>query len=283
MVSSSRVGRWAVAVLAVAVLACGPEEEWSTPSLPPDTLSAAPGSGTEGVEEGVDIADRQAERRAMVAVDSVFPHSPHRTVECQRCHQRPTGHATHRTVECRTCHGQPAGFATLPERSPRECAACHHEDAGQLDCRQCHEADEVGARPVLVAVEATGATEPRVRRLTFSHADHRGRECQACHTTPVTLEFGQECASCHEYHHRQDARCMTCHEPVESTAHSGEVHVGCAGSECHGTAPVLELAPTRNVCQVCHQDLVDHMPGQECTACHVGFGDSLGERAGGGP
>lgn len=75
---------------------------------------------------------------------------------------------------------------------------------------------------------------------------------------------------------------MTCHEDFDVPAHSGDVHAGCAGGGCHGDAPVLSLAPQRNVCQVCHQDLVDHRPGQECTNCHVGFGDSLRDRAGGG-
>ena len=131
-------------------------------------------------------------------------------------------------------------------------------------------------------MKATGAEEARVRRLTFAHDDHATQECLTCHTTSVTLQFGRDCASCHEYHHHQDARCMTCHEQVETPVHTGEVHEGCGGSECHGDAPVLSLTPTRNVCQVCHQDMVDHRPGQECTACHVGFGDNLTERALGG-
>ena len=227
---------------------------------------------------------RQAEHRAMEAVDSVFPHSEHSRLDCQRCHQRPSGHATHDVIECRQCHGRPAGFANLPERTARECAACHHRNAEVRGCQSCHREDAVGARPVLVAIQATGAEEPRVRGLTFDHDDHESRECSTCHTTAVTLRFGRECASCHQYHHQQDARCMTCHEDVSTPAHSGEVHAGCAGGGCHGDAPVLSLAPERNVCQVCHQDMVDHRPGRPCAECHVGFGDSLRERApGGGP
>lgn len=276
-------GRWLLTAVAVVVLAgCGPEEEWAVPKLPPDTLEAVEPEA-EAEEAGPQgIADRQAEERAMELVDAAFPHSAHQTVECQRCHQRPPGHVTHQTVECGRCHGRPARFANLPERTARECAACHHEDAQRLACRSCHEGDEVGARPVLVGIQATGAEEPRVRRLVFDHADHQSQDCLACHTTPVTLQFGEECASCHEYHHSQDARCMTCHEDLDVPEHSGDVHAGCAGGGCHGDAPVLSLAPQRNVCQVCHQDLVDHRPGQECTNCHVGFGDSLRERAGGG-
>jgi hypothetical protein len=276
----------ALAGLTALLAACGgPADEWPVPGLPGDTLTLTRDTaGEETALPDVAIADIQADRRAMTAVDSRFPHSEHRTVECQRCHQRPPGHATHQDQECRACHGRPAGFDNLPERTARECAACHHQDAQQLRCRACHQADQVGARPVLVAVQATGATEARVRRLTFDHDDHQSRECLTCHTTSVTLQFGLECASCHEYHHRQDARCMTCHEQFETPAHSAQVHVGCAGGGCHGDAPVLSLAPTRNVCQVCHQDMVQHRPGRECTACHVGFGDSLRERApGGGP
>ncbi|MDX1673780.1 MAG: hypothetical protein R3314_03165 [Longimicrobiales bacterium] len=275
--------RHALTVLAVVLVAgaCGPEDHWEVPRLPADSL--VPEADTAGAEaEEMALADRQEQRRAMEAVDSLFPHSAHRTVGCQRCHQRPRGHATHRQIECVSCHGRPAGFASLPERTAEECAACHHRDVATRSCRACHERDQVGERPVLVAVRAAGADEARVRRLDFDHDDHASRECRACHTTAVTLEYGRECESCHEYHHTQDARCMTCHVEVESPVHSGSVHEGCAGGGCHGNAPVLSLTPTRNVCQVCHQDLVDHRPGQECTECHIGFGDSLRERAPGG-
>lgn len=274
----------ALSTLTLAVACGGPgEDQWPVPGLPGDTLAIeAETDAGEQAGEGVELADRQADRRAMEEVDAAFPHSAHRTVECQRCHQRPSGHATHRDQECRACHGQPEAFATLAALSPRECATCHHADPGQRPCRSCHAADDVGARPVLVAIKATGADEARVRRLTFDHADHQSRECLTCHTTSVTLQFGRECASCHEYHHRQDARCMTCHQDVETPVHTASVHAGCAGGGCHGDAPVLSLSPTRNVCQVCHQDRVDHNPGIECTVCHVGFGDSLRDRAAGG-
>ena len=278
--------RWRIPMLlavATLMLGCGPEPDWAVPELPPDSLTPELTDTSAVAEEvGEDLADRQAERRAMVAVDEAFPHSEHRTIDCQRCHQRPPGHATHDRIECRACHGRPAGFASLPERTARECAACHHSEVETRSCRSCHEADEVGARPVLVAIQAAGADEPRVRTLTFDHDDHQSRECLTCHTTSVTLRFGRDCASCHEYHHQQDARCMTCHVDVRTEAHSGDVHAGCGGGGCHGDAPVLSLAPERNVCQVCHQDMVDHRPGRECTACHIGFGDSLRERAGGG-
>lgn len=271
-------------VLAIVLAGCGPTEDWTVPGLPPDTLTAALEDTTAGVESaGEALAARQAERRAMVAVDSVFPHSEHRTVECHRCHGRPPGHATHADIQCRACHGRPAGFANLPVKTPRECAQCHHvREAPSRGCRACHSEDEVGARPVLVAIQAAGAAEPRVRTLDFDHRNHESRECLTCHTTPVTLQFGRDCKSCHEFHHTQDARCMTCHVGVETPIHTNNVHSGCAGSQCHDNAPVLSLTPTRNVCEVCHQDRVDHRPGQECTACHIGFGQSLRERGGGG-
>ncbi len=278
---STRAGLWLTVVL---VAGCGPQESWTVPGLPPDTLTAALEDTTaaaEGVGEA--LAARQAERRAMVAVDSLFPHSIHRDVSCQRCHGRPPGHATHDTVQCRACHGRPAGFASLAVTPPRECATCHHvRQAPVRGCRACHNEDQVGPRPVLVAIKAVGAAEPRVRTLDFDHENHVSRECRTCHTTPVTLQFGLECKSCHEFHHTQDARCMTCHVDVNTPVHTNTVHSGCAGSQCHGNAPVLSLTPTRNVCEVCHQDRVDHRPGRECTECHIGFGASLRERGGGG-
>lgn len=275
---------WCLPLLLLLVLAaaCEPEASWEVPQLPGDSLVLETDDTLGTVDEEMPLAERQEQRRALAAADAVFPHSEHREVECQRCHERPRGHVTHRQIDCSACHGRPAAFTGLPQRTARECAACHHRNVETRACQACHDQDRVGERPVLVAVQAAGAEEPRVRRLDFDHDDHESRECLACHTTSVTLEFGRECASCHEYHHTQDARCMTCHVEVDTPVHSGEVHEGCAGGGCHGDAPVLGLSPTRNVCQVCHQDLVDHRPGQECTNCHIGFGDSLRERAEGG-
>lgn len=271
-------------ILPVLVLAAcsGPDDagEPAADAVVTEEAAAAEARAAERAEaERQNLADRRADRLAMEEVDAVFPHSEHRTLECQRCHQRPPGHETHMDAACNACHGQPAGFANLPERTPRECAACHHTDVQTRSCRSCHPSDRVGARPVLVTVRAAGAEEPRVRRLTFDHANHTTRECTSCHTTPATLRFGRECASCHEAHHRQEAECSACHVSVGAPAHDADVHQGC--SECHGDAAVLALEPTRNVCLTCHQDMADHRVGQQCTACHIGSWPARPARGGG--
>lgn len=264
-----------LAVLAVVVLAaCSPPGGDTGGAEGGERLEAAAGTAsTSGVGAAVDSARRtlaaqHEDRVAMEQVDARFPHSEHRAIECRRCHQRPPGHQTHLDAPCNACHGRPVGFAGLPERTPAECASCHHRDVGPQDCRSCHTADQVGPTPVLVSVKAAGAAEGRVRRITFDHGDHAGRACTSCHTTPGTLQFGVDCGTCHEAHHTQTAPCMTCHESVGPPTHTAAVHAGCGGGGCHGDAPVLDLTPTRNVCLGCHQDLVEHKPGQECTACH---------------
>ncbi len=270
-------------VLVLLMTACGGGDE---PEAEPsgDTLEVTQVATAEADEprerERTTLADRREDRLAMEEADAVFPHSEHRTVECQRCHRRPPGHATHLNAECNACHGRPAGFANLPTRTPRECAACHHADAADQGCRACHESDQVGPRPVLVSVQAGGSEEPRVRRLTFDHSNHTSRECATCHTEPATLRFGRDCAACHEAHHHQEAECASCHVSVGPPAHTADVHEGCA--ECHGDAPALALEPTRNVCLTCHQDMADHRAGQRCTACHIGSWPS-GAARGGGP
>jgi hypothetical protein len=242
-----------------------PREEPAEAGLP--AVTASP-SEAEAEESRSGPAVRLAERREMEEADAVFPHSEHRSLECQRCHRRPPGHATHTDAACTTCHGRPAGFANLPARSSGECAACHHVGVTSGQCRTCHASDDVGARPVLVAIQAAGAAAARVRPIAFDHARHTRVDCTTCHTTPATLQFGRECGSCHEPHHRQEARCATCHPSVPATAHDASVHSGCAGGGCHTAAPTL--APTRNVCLTCHLDMAEHKAGRECIECHAG-------------
>lgn len=216
------------------------------------------------------LADVRSGRRAMEQVDRAFPHSEHRDVGCRRCHLRPEGHVTHRDAECGACHGRPAEFASLPDRTAAECAACHHADVTAEQCSGCHSVDRVGERPVLVSIQPSGADSARVRRLVFNHADHRARACTSCHTAGPTLRFDRGCGSCHEAHHAEGARCLTCHIEVDTPAHDARVHAGCAGSDCHEPSALPTLVPTRNLCLACHQELQDHKPGQTCTQCHRG-------------
>ena len=51
-------------------------------------------------------------------------------------------------------------------------------------------------------------------------------------------------------------------------AHPPEVHVSCSGSECHADPPFPEPVRTRVGCLWCHEEQVDHEPGQTCVDCH---------------
>lgn len=234
---------------------------------------AAPASGTSEQTDRTTTAE-WSERRLIAEVDAAFPHSEHRTVECERCHQRPATHVTHTEMECVGCHARPAGFASLPDRSRRECASCHHADT-ERSCRSCHQTDEVGPLPVLATVKVGSSDNVRVRKLSFAHSVHASRDCRSCHDDPVTRHFEGDCSSCHAEHHTRDASCATCHADAAVPAHTNAVHAGCAGGGCHEDAVVLALQPTRNVCLTCHAGLAPHKPGQECTTCHVGFTESL--------
>lgn len=250
-----------------------------TSTAPELTGTTTEPTGTSPAPTGRSTTAAWSERRLVAEVDAAFPHSEHRSVDCELCHQRPATHRTHTDMECVGCHARPAGFAMLPERSARECASCHHADP-ERSCRSCHESDDVGPRPVLATVAVAGGDLVRVRNLSFAHAVHSGRECQVCHEDPVTRHFDGDCASCHAEHHTPDAACASCHTDADVPVHTNAVHAGCAGGGCHGDAVVLALQPTRNVCMTCHTDLATHRPGRECTTCHVGFSESLGGAGG---
>ena len=123
-------------------------------------------------------------------------------------------------------------------------------------------------------------TNPR-RELSFSHAAHTPIACAQCHSTPVTLAANRSCASCHGDHHTPERSCRGCHVSPQRV-HTRVVHQGCAGSGCHSDAATLALAPTRNVCLVCHQTQVNHMTGRDCGTCHNVAWRPSG-RAGAGP
>ena len=107
--------------------------------------------------------------------------------------------------------------------------------------------------------------------LDFRHDRHAFPEagCTVCHSSPVTLSVPPEktCNSCHAKHHEPDIQCRNCHVTAKAV-HTREVHLGCAGSQCHALSTVQGLQAKRNVCLVCHQTMVNHKPGKECAACH---------------
>ncbi len=214
-------------------------------------------------------------RQALASVDYAFPHSKHAGVDCLRCHRRPTSHVTHPEAPCTACHGRPTVLASLPRPDRMECLGCHHANAPDRPCERCHEAAPRDPIPQRLAVITAGGRAPRARTVLFDHARHAGRACTGCHTTPVTRAFGAGCGSCHESHHRAEAECATCHDGRGIGAHTDRSHLGCAGAECHEDRTVLALAPTRNVCLICHGARIDHYPKQECATCHVGFGETI--------
>ncbi|NIQ60185.1 MAG: hypothetical protein GWN71_44780, partial [Gammaproteobacteria bacterium] len=77
----------------------------------------------------------------MPAEEESFPHSPHRRLECARCHTA-VPHGMHGTADCMDCHPQPAWYAGQSVPSPRECLACHHDPDRARDCVSCHRTDE---------------------------------------------------------------------------------------------------------------------------------------------
>jgi nitrate/TMAO reductase-like tetraheme cytochrome c subunit len=182
----------------------------------------------------------------------------------------PFSHATHRSVSCTSCHSSRERHGQLVLQSARDCMACHHDPARTTaDCTSCHERAALPARAaVATTVRTSTRLEPRTRTLPFSHAEHTTIACNDCHTAGVTLA-PRACTDCHTEHHRATANCSSCHEQPARAAHPRSVHHGCGGSGCHADAAVLALAPTRSVCLVCHQNLVNHQPGRDCASCHA--------------
>ena len=182
-------------------------------------------------------------------------------------------HSQHRGVECSACHTMEGSHGRVTVTSIRDCRSCHHTAPVADECATCHTRAEV--RQVQRQVTRTmdmriGSLDRPRRSLPFAHAVHEDLACAECHTEGLTLSAAAvSCSGCHGEHHEPDMECRACHATPADNAHDAQVHLGCAGSGCHGDPPVRGVPRTRDFCLVCHQDLVDHRPGRNCEDCHA--------------
>ncbi|MDP2498623.1 MAG: hypothetical protein Q8W44_11645 [Candidatus Palauibacterales bacterium] len=197
----------------------------------------------------------------------------------------PFRHAEHTEVACTDCHSTEEGHGTLTVTSIRGCRSCHHSGSTAEPCTDCHERSELraaGSYPVTSDLVMSVDTV-RGRDLPFDHASHEDLECAECHSDGTELSAGSvRCAECHEEHHGAEVRCVSCHREAPEETHTLAVHATCSGSGCHEAATLPVTTRTmarspRNVCLTCHQDQVDHRPGERCARCHL-----LPEGEGGG-
>lgn len=194
-----------------------------------------------------------------------FPHFAHEELGCRVCHEAPRGHAVHQGLQCAECH-RASARATRQSLSPEECMACHHSPERDIPCSSCHDAPgpRTTSQQVRLAVWATA----RQRSLPFDHGRHAEVTCNACHQQRPSMAPTRSCASCHEDHHRVDARCQSCHVQPSAGVHDAGVHLTCSGAGCHDAPDVQAMAQTRAVCLVCHQAQERHEVGRECVECH---------------
>jgi hypothetical protein len=182
-------------------------------------------------------------------------------------------HAEHRRIACLTCHTTTSRTATLTFTPPRGCQICHHQRPARSDCAACHQAEEVApALPVTMQVTVP-REEPRAREVGFEHGEHGEIACVQCHTEPVSLAPEPDvatCTACHDDHHVARRDCAACHRTDQvMEAHQPPVDAHQRCDQCHTSATVSALEPTRSFCLACHPSEVDHYEQKECTTCHL--------------
>jgi nitrate/TMAO reductase-like tetraheme cytochrome c subunit len=187
--------------------------------------------------------------------------------------QGPTfNHAQHRTVSCTRCHQSTGEHGGLVIKTLEDCRNCHHTQPVADDCVVCHDSpDRLTKKFSMPQVMKFSFGKTVHRDLTFTHAPHKALDCSECHTEgPDRSAQAIQCSSCHAQHHQPTNDCTVCHRQPPPSAHPPEVaHVTCTGSSCHKAPPFKTVPRTRQACLVCHQDLRDHRPGQECADCHL--------------
>ena len=160
--------------------------------------------------------------------------------KCSDCHSESDLHGGQLGTQCDACHGSKAwtsdltfdhdmtAFPLLGMHVVAGCGECHdnkrfHDTSGA--CVDCHAKDDEHEQSL-----GTGCGDchnPNAWNLwRFDHdrstdfplrGEHRGLECQACHSAPMTdsVQLSQSCGACHSLDdpHRGGfgERCETCH------------------------------------------------------------------------
>jgi hypothetical protein len=195
-----------------------------------------------------------------------FPHENHVGINCRVCHEAPKGHTTHASVGCPNCHRSSA-FITDKVLTKADCLTCHHGGTNGRTCTDYHQAPPgpmVVERQIKLSVWPT----PRTRSLPFDHALHKSEACVSCHKAMPNLKPTEPCGTCHEKHHRPEARCMTCHQQPPPGTHTLDAHLNCNTAGCHNEPVTEHMTEVRSVCLVCHQQQENHEPGRVCAQCH---------------
>ncbi|HUH12389.1 MAG TPA: NapC/NirT family cytochrome c [Longimicrobiales bacterium] len=248
---------------------------------------------------------------------------------CHNPHVQATPAAAVQSCASAGCHTTPDTLTPMHRGlAPgvlENCTTCHeaHEfRIGEVSCLSCHQdiyEDDAGVVPRRTAgalpvgagmhpdlfaalMHGNGATAPpalpraaksaaQQDTVRFTHADHRGVECTACHTSErthggLTVTGLRDCRSCH---HTAPvvSRCTACHQARELTgtkrvaqtfdlsvrqgtqrrtlpfAHSE--HQGLECVRCHRGGVELSASAVR--CDACHGD--HHTTTSSCIRCHA--------------
>jgi len=258
--------RWtALVALFVVGSSCGGPEETGEAALEPQAATAAATVAAPPQQEAPVRRYLPDEMRRSTRAEN-FPHSAHVELSCRVCHAAPRGHTVHTGLQCAECH-RASALATRQSLTPAECQACHHDPARNLPCTQCHGAP--GPRTTEQRFRLGVWPAARTRALPFDHARHASQDCATCHQDRPSMAFTRTCGSCHENHHRADARCIACHDAPPATAHDVQAHVTCSGAGCHNAPDVEAIKDRQAVCLVCHRAQEQHGGGRECVDCHV--------------
>jgi nitrate/TMAO reductase-like tetraheme cytochrome c subunit len=217
---------------------------------------------------------------------------------CTTCHQPHTWRVDGKN--CIRCH------ANIPREAPTRTSGA--AEAARTSLRAptavADFASLAGAWPAETAGPPQGGSRPAAAgRVRFSHGDHRGQACSACHSSRVQhgqllIRSAADCERCHHVGPGRD-RCATCHDAAalgraaletrqsfRLAANQATVtrqlpfehqrHVSFACTRCH-TDPVSR-APAGAQCAACHAN--HHTAAANCVACHAGAGALALHKAG---
>lgn len=203
-------------------------------------------------------------------------------------------HALVNDDNCRSCHASgnsqweqianTAGHQVHSGEQNIACTKCHAVSIHRFSpprkiCEVCHESKYIAVTAMASQHCSTchGFLKPATNGKLSNGLLPDRQSCLACHgamkvtkiTWPEDAPMKVDCLQCHKPHigANPTVACLSCHTGErEKGLHQVKAHAGSSCQTCH--QPHEWVVKSRDNCQLCHQNKVQHFPDTLCSSCH---------------
>ncbi|MCL5961041.1 MAG: cytochrome c3 family protein [Chloroflexi bacterium] len=226
-------------------------------------------------EQSVAASMEQVVKYTINRPNDVSKHADVPSEVCKKCHESgdpqwkqvadTAGHKVHvgeKNLECTQCHAKTVHRFVPPSTI---CGTCHVgrvvqiQEMNEMHCLECHNF----LRPDSKVYNENSPLMPSRQTCLQCHQ----KQTQSKVTFPDNAPMQFQCGDCHKPHEQAKpiVDCQSCHADLGGK-HTVGAHSQTSCATCH--KPHEWTVDSRDTCQACHKDRVDHNPGQFCGTCH---------------